>query len=114
MRFVALEEKTTKRPSPLTACDVESLGPFAGAPPTPRETVVVEGMQLATGPFDELQVSWMKTSLVMPPPGSGTCVLKTMKRPSSLMAGSCLLPASAFPELSTETMIVPGTQLDEA
>jgi hypothetical protein len=71
-------------------------------------------MQLATGPFDELQVSWMKTPLVMPPPGSGTCVEKTTKRPSSLIAGSELLPANALPELSTETIVVTGAQPDGA
>jgi hypothetical protein len=78
------------------------------------ETVVVDGIQLATGPFDELQVSWMDTILVLPPVGSGNCVEKTTKRPSSLIAGSELLPASAFPELSTETMIVEGAHPEGA
>src|SRR5689334_12790757 len=114
MRFVALEEKTAKRPSPLTAWGVELLGPFAAAPPAAMDTVDVEGVQPLAGPLDELHVSWIKTMLVMPPPDSGTCELNTTKRPSSLIAGSWLLPASALPELSTETIVVEGAQPAEA
>jgi hypothetical protein len=78
------------------------------------ETVVVEGAQLPTGPLDELQVSWIETMLVLPPVGIANSVEKTMKRPPSLIAGSELPPASAFPELSTETIVVVGAQPDGA
>ena len=108
MRFVALDEKTTKRPSPLMACPVELLGPFAGPPVAATDMVVVEGVQFITGPLDEEQVSRTKTSLVRPPPAADVWVVKTTNRPSSLIAGSWLLPASAFPALSADTRTVDG------
>src|SRR5882757_463253 len=80
-RFVALESKTTKRPSALTACCEELLTPFA-VPAALWDTLVVEAMQPATGPPEELQVSRIQTVLVKPPPGAGVCVLNTMNRPS--------------------------------
>ena len=64
------------------------LGPLPEPPPAARDTVVVEGVQFATSPFDELQVSRIETLTVTPPPNAGTCVVKTTKRPSSVMAGS--------------------------
>ena len=106
--FVALDENATKRPSPLTAWALELLGPFADAPLVATEIVTVEGVHPATGAPEELQVSWSNTSLVTPTPAAGICLLKTTKRPSSLSAGIWLLPLSALPALSTETMVVEG------
>ena len=108
MRFVALDEKTTKRPLPLIACAVELLGPFVGPPSAATDTAVVEGVQFITAPLDEEQVSRTKTSLVRPPPAAGVCVVNATKRPSSLTAGSSLFPASALPALSTDTRLVDG------
>src|SRR5712671_7604316 len=106
---ISLESKTTKRPSALTACCEELLTPFAG-PAALWDTLVVEAMQPATGPPEELQVSRIQTVLVKPPPGTGVCVLNTMNRPSSLIAGSWLFPRIGFPPPSTETIVVEGEQ----
>lgn len=55
--FVALDENATKRPSPLTACALELLGPFAAPPLAAAEMVTVEGVHPTTAPPKELQVS---------------------------------------------------------
>jgi len=60
----------------LPRAELNRSGRWWHVPPTPMETVFVEGTQLSTGPLDELQVSRMKTSLVVPPPASDTWVLK--------------------------------------
>src|SRR5215469_12184160 len=106
MRFVALEENATKRPSPLMASRLELLGPLAAPPLTATEMVIVDAVHPVTAPLDDRQVSRKKTSLV-----PGACVVNTTKRPSALTAGTWLLPGSALPALSTETMVVEGVQL---
>src|SRR5437588_6064771 len=66
-RFVALEENTTNRPSPLTAWALDSLGPLAALPSAATEIVTVEAVQLVTGASSDTQASRIKTLSVPNP-----------------------------------------------
>ena len=71
-RLVASDEKAMNRPSELMAWREELLEPLLDPPVGITDTMAVEGVQLTTGPFDELHISRTKTLMVRPPPAAGS------------------------------------------